>query len=499
VNPDTVTSVAPPQGGGAAAQFGPRAPQQSSDAGSGFCAALDDQIQSSDSTPGSAGPVPGLGGFPGDKPADNTRPGRKGRFDLVALIGSPADATMMPAMEKFLAWLKANSGKLASAADTANTPDTAKAGAAGSNAAAQNANPSAQQQPAVIAPNAAVISAVLTASTSNLPPDVTPSAGAPAAGAADNTQTDVTAPKEAAAPLLQAVSNVVNAVKVQSQVVTPAAAPNVPAVDEKADSAHPNTQSQQPNANLDNDPERAAAIAALRSALSSKAADAPAIQVSGKDAHVAAAPETAAPGGTGTGSRNEQSGQHQQESAAPAPVLPATALDQHVTQILQTIQSPQTVAAIDHAVRSFAATATGSNEAPALTLPNVDLSHQIVQGVRLQWQDGVGDAKITLQPDYLGEVSVSLRVSDGGVTATLHADSAAVRSWIEANEPALRQALADQGLTLHKLTVADDPPSKGLQQDGRDPAAQQEHQQQQQPRQQHQRRAGDAQKFEIVM
>ena len=50
-------------------------------------------------------------------PADNTKHGRKGRVDLVALLGSSTGAPMTPAMEKFLAWLKANRGAIAGAID----------------------------------------------------------------------------------------------------------------------------------------------------------------------------------------------------------------------------------------------------------------------------------------------------------------------------------------------------------------------------------------------
>jgi flagellar hook-length control protein FliK len=131
----------------------------------------------------------------------------------------------------------------------------------------------------------------------------------------------------------------------------------------------------------------------------------------------------------------------------------------------------------------------GLGAAPA-TMP--DVSEQLVQAVRMQWNDGVGEARITLQPEYLGGVSISLHVDQGGVTAVLHADSAAVRTWLQSNEPLLSQGLSEQGLTLERLVVAEQPPTEdgGAPRDGaRD--------RQEQPRRQSQK--SDAGSFEIIL
>jgi flagellar hook-length control protein FliK len=84
-----------------------------------------------------------------------------------------------------------------------------------------------------------------------------------------------------------------------------------------------------------------------------------------------------------------------------------------------------------------------------------DLRRQIVQAIKFQWRDGAGDVRLTLQPEYLGDVAIALRVEqNGGVTAHVNAGAADVRAWISANEPLLRQGLAEQGLTLDRLVVA---------------------------------------------
>ena len=71
---------------------------------------------------------------------------------------------------------------------------------------------------------------------------------------------------------------------------------------------------------------------------------------------------------------------------------------------------------------------------------DTDLPKQIVQSIRLQALDLGGEAHVRLRPEYLGEVVVSVKVMHGAVTATLQADTAAVRRWIETNEASLRQA-----------------------------------------------------------
>jgi hypothetical protein len=96
-----------------------------------------------------------------------------------------------------------------------------------------------------------------------------------------------------------------------------------------------------------------------------------------------------------------------------------------------------------------------------------DVRRQIVQAIRMQWTDGVGTARLTLQPEYLGEVTISLHVEQGGVTAHLNADSSEVRSWMSANEAVLRQGLSEHGLTLDRLIVSDEPAEFRTGDDGR--------------------------------
>lgn len=80
---------------------------------------------------------------------------------------------------------------------------------------------------------------------------------------------------------------------------------------------------------------------------------------------------------------------------------------------------------------------------------------QIVKSMRLQWSGGGGEARVSLRPEYLGEVVAKITVQDGVVTATLHADTPEVRRAIEAQAATLRDALVEHGLRLDKVVVAE--------------------------------------------
>jgi hypothetical protein len=116
-----------------------------------------------------------------------------------------------------------------------------------------------------------------------------------------------------------------------------------------------------------------------------------------------------------------------------------------------------------------AAAAAPSLAGAVSTIPDeADVRRQIVQAIKFQWRDGSGDVKLTLQPDYLGDVAISLRVEqNGGVTAHVNAAAADVRAWIGANEPLLRQGLAEQGLALDRLVIAQEREEATSDRDGR--------------------------------
>ncbi len=85
-----------------------------------------------------------------------------------------------------------------------------------------------------------------------------------------------------------------------------------------------------------------------------------------------------------------------------------------------------------------------------------DVAMQIVQSLRLQFRDGIGEAVLKLKPEHLGSVAISLRVENGGIKANVQADMPAVRQWLESQQDTLRSALAEHGLRLDRFDVEPD-------------------------------------------
>ncbi len=81
---------------------------------------------------------------------------------------------------------------------------------------------------------------------------------------------------------------------------------------------------------------------------------------------------------------------------------------------------------------------------------------QVVKSLRLQWKNGLGEARILLRPEHLGPVNISLKVDGGAVTAVVRAESAQVQEWIVSHQQTLRQQLEAAGLTLDELVVTPD-------------------------------------------
>lgn len=104
--------------------------------------------------------------------------------------------------------------------------------------------------------------------------------------------------------------------------------------------------------------------------------------------------------------------------------------------------------------------APGPTENPPSSPPSgtpASMSAQVVRAVTMAWRDGVGEARVRLDPGTLGGLTVALRVERGVVTATMTTDLPAVRDVIHAHERELRAGLAVRGLDLGRLVVSTDP------------------------------------------
>jgi flagellar hook-length control protein FliK len=76
--------------------------------------------------------------------------------------------------------------------------------------------------------------------------------------------------------------------------------------------------------------------------------------------------------------------------------------------------------------------------------------------MRVQFRDGIGAAVVKLKPEHLGSVEISLKVENGAIKATVQAEVAAVRQWLESHQDTLRTSLAEQGLRLERFVVEPD-------------------------------------------
>jgi flagellar hook-length control protein FliK len=118
-----------------------------------------------------------------------------------------------------------------------------------------------------------------------------------------------------------------------------------------------------------------------------------------------------------------------------------------------------------------------------VTIPERDVVAQLVQSLRVQFRDGIGEAVVKLKPEHLGSVQVSLKIENGAIKATVQAEVAAVRQWLESQQDTLRTSLAEQGLRLERFVVEPD---------GERQAAHDHAQQREERRREHRRRRASA-------
>ena len=122
------------------------------------------------------------------------------------------------------------------------------------------------------------------------------------------------------------------------------------------------------------------------------------------------------------------------------------------TADLVTSSTPQAVTAAEPASRPVAQ-AAAPLPTPFTPEQEVENAGRLIESMRVQYRQGVPEATVRLNPEHLGEVTISIRVDKGVVSATVHAETPAVQQWLEAQEEKLRSGLADQGLNLERFVV----------------------------------------------
>ena len=115
-----------------------------------------------------------------------------------------------------------------------------------------------------------------------------------------------------------------------------------------------------------------------------------------------------------------------------------------------------------------------------------EVAERAMQAIR----DGIGEAVLKLKPEHLGSVSISLKVENGSIKASVQAEMPAVRQWLESQQDTLRSALAEHGLSLDRFDV--EPDAQRQQADDEGPR-------QQSRKRQAQKREAEQPVFEVVV
>lgn len=68
--------------------------------------------------------------------------------------------------------------------------------------------------------------------------------------------------------------------------------------------------------------------------------------------------------------------------------------------------------------------------------------------------DGAHDVEIRLTPEHLGKLKIELHIDSGRMDASVQADNTEARALLLREEPALREALRNAGVTLSSFNVA---------------------------------------------
>ncbi|WP_418790241.1 flagellar hook-length control protein FliK [Phosphitispora sp. TUW77] len=79
--------------------------------------------------------------------------------------------------------------------------------------------------------------------------------------------------------------------------------------------------------------------------------------------------------------------------------------------------------------------------------------NQIIQKVQLAASPEKSEMQIELKPEFLGKLKLTVSTENGLVTARFDTPSSQVKAVIEANLPALKDTLADQGIKVDQLSV----------------------------------------------
>ena len=123
--------------------------------------------------------------------------------------------------------------------------------------------------------------------------------------------------------------------------------------------------------------------------------------------------------------------------------------------------------------------------------PDIRNLQAMVRTVRLFTAgSGATEARLTLEPEHLGPVALTVRVEQGSVSAHFRAETPAAHRWIETHQQELRTGLREQGLEVKEVVVTTDPDARRERRQDAQPAR---------PARSRRAPTADAPRFEVVV
>lgn len=117
-------------------------------------------------------------------------------------------------------------------------------------------------------------------------------------------------------------------------------------------------------------------------------------------------------------------------------------------------QDGNTANIIDGTVKAFTeALAKTQTERSAANNPS-RIIEQMIQKLKMNLTDNVTEIKITLKPDFLGDVTLKVASENGVVSAMFIAENQKIKETIEANFNQLKDTLIELGIEVSELSVS---------------------------------------------
>lgn len=120
---------------------------------------------------------------------------------------------------------------------------------------------------------------------------------------------------------------------------------------------------------------------------------------------------------------------------------------QNTEQILQAGNTLQ-----DNIAKTF--TESLSKAGVKKSVNSSDIINQIVDKLKAEVKNEISEIKITLKPEYLGDVSLKITSQNGIVTAQFTAESQRIKEIIEDNFNSLKDMLNEKGIEISELSVS---------------------------------------------